>query len=568
LLAIFAERASAQCSGTARVSVATSGAEASSKSSSPSLSTDGRFIAFESVAPDLVSPDTNATLDVFLRDTLTNTTTRISVHTSGAEGNGPSGHPSISGDGRFVAFDSGATNLVAGDSNGVHDVFVRDMQAGTTTLVSKSTIGVLGDFESWAPSISADGRFVAFESFADNLILGDANGVEDVFVYDRTLLTTARVSRSNSGAESDSDSFHASISADGHFVAFESLAHNLVNGDLNGVEDVFVRDTVGNVTARVSVQTSGAEGDLDSFNPSISGDGRFVAFTSVATNLVAGDTNGTEDVFLRDRTNGTTVRVSVDSSAVEGDSDSHEPAISGNGRFIAFTSVATNLVAGDSNGVQDVFAHDRLTGTTTRVSVDGAGFQADLDSYQPSASSDGIRMAFASLATNLVVGDTNNTLDVFLRDGVPPVPVVYCTAKLNALGCLPSIASSGTPSASVGFGFFVIASKVRNQKSGLLFYGVNGRSALPFQGGTLCVKTPIKRTPAVQSGGSPTGNDCTGVYALDFNAFAVGALGGNPLPALTVPGTLIDAQWWGRDPGFPPPNNTTLSNAIEFTQCQ
>jgi hypothetical protein len=389
-----------------------------------------------------------------------------------------------------------------------------------------------------------------------------------VFVHDLVLHTTARVSATNSGAEADADSFHASISADGHFVAFESLAGNLVTGDFNGAEDVFVRDTVGNVTTRVSVNSSGAEANQDSFNPSISGDSRFVAFTSVATNLVAGDTNGTEDVFLRDRTNGTTVRVSVDSSAVEGDSDSHEPAISGNGRFVAFTSVATNLVVGDLNGVQDVFAHDRLTGTTARVSVDGAGLEADLDSYQPSASSDGIRIAFASLATNLVVGDTNSTLDVFLRDGVPPAPVVYCTAKLNSLGCLPSIASSGTPSASAGFGFFVIASNVRNQKSGLLFYGVNGRSALPFQGGILCVKTPIKRTPAVQSGGSPTGSNCTGVYALDFNAFAVGALGGNPLPALTVPGTLVDAQWWGRDPGFPPPNNTTLSNAIEFTQCQ
>jgi hypothetical protein len=143
----------------------------------------------------------------------------------------------------------------------------------------------------------------------------------------------------------------------------------------------------------------------------------------------------------------------------------------------------------------------------------------------------------------------------------------YCTAKTNSLGCVPSIGGIGTPSATASSGFTVQCDNVRNQKSGLLFYGVSGQAATAFQGGTLCVAAPIKRTPGVSSGGSTTGNDCTGVYALDFNAFARGSLGGTPLPALSVPGTVVDCQYWGRDPGFPAPNNTSLSNGLHFATC-
>jgi hypothetical protein len=142
----------------------------------------------------------------------------------------------------------------------------------------------------------------------------------------------------------------------------------------------------------------------------------------------------------------------------------------------------------------------------------------------------------------------------------------YCTPKVNSLGCTPAIGSTGTPSTSAQSGFVVQGSNVRNQKSGLLFYGVNGQASLPFQGGTLCVKSPIKRTPAVSSGGTPLPtNDCTGVFSIDMNSFAQGLLGGSPSPALLVPGTVVDCQWWGRDPGFPAPNNTTLTNGLEYT---
>jgi hypothetical protein len=179
-----------------------------------------------------------------------------------------------------------------------------------------------------------------------------------------------------------------------------------------------------------------------------------------------------------------------------------------------------------------------------------------------------------------VAGDLGSTIQVFasVHDEAPygtfrislrgecGVPVLYCTAKTNSLGCVPAIGSNGTPSASSGSGFVVTGVNVRNRKNGLLFYGVTGRVATPFQGGTLCVKGPVQRTPAVNSGGTPLpANDCSGVYALDFNAFITG---GTASPALQVPGTLVNCQWWGRDPGFPPPNNTALSDALEFSVCQ
>ena len=144
----------------------------------------------------------------------------------------------------------------------------------------------------------------------------------------------------------------------------------------------------------------------------------------------------------------------------------------------------------------------------------------------------------------------------------------YCTAKLNSLGCTPAIAGIGTPSASAGTGFIVSAANVRNNKNGLLLYGVSGRASLPLQGGTLCVKSQIKRTGALNSGGTPAPvNDCSGVYAIDMNTFALSVGPPVPLPALQVPGTIVDCQWWGRDPGFAAPNNTTLSNGLEYTVC-
>jgi Tol biopolymer transport system component len=399
---------------TRRVSVGPGGEEGDGTSNTASISADGRFVAFQSYATNLVGNDTNSTYDVFVRDRKLGRTRRMSVSTAGAEVTAPSYAPSISADGRFVAFQSYGTTLVAGDTNGVADIFVRDRKTGTTRRVSLRSSGAEPNGESSRPSISADGRFVAFQSDATNLVGGDANGAVDIFVRDRENGTTRRVSVSSMGTEGNGGSDHASISANGRFVAFDSGASNLVGFDMNGVYDVFVHDRMRGKTRRVSVSSAGTEGDVGSYWPAISGDGHFVTFYADASNLVLGDTNGFPDVFVHDRTSGKTSRVSLRSSGAQGNEGSYDPWISGDGRFVGFSADASNLVGGDTNLHSDVFVRDRLTGKTTRVSVDSAGTEANADSFRPIISVDGRFIAFESAATNLV-NDTNIFTDVFLR---------------------------------------------------------------------------------------------------------------------------------------------------------
>ena len=404
---------------TLRVSVDSSGTQGNSGSDFPSISADGQVVAFWSKATNLVAGDTNGAHNVFVHDFATGITERVSVDSSGAEGNHDSEYPSISADGQIVAFESYATNLVAGDRNRSYDVFVRDRSGGFTERVSVDSSGAEGNDSSHDSSISADGRVVAFYSFASNLVAGDTNGINDVFVHDRATGITDRVSVDSSGKEGDHGSSDTSISADGQVVAFASWATNLVAGDTNGSYDVFVHDRATGITERVSVDSLGSEGDFDSVFPSISADGQFVAFESIATNLVPGDSNRSWDVFVHDRVSGVTERVSVDSSGNEGNSDSYGPSISADGLLVAFESLATNLADGDTNASFDVFTHDRATGITEQQSVDSSGAEGNSYSVYPTISADGVVVAFESLASNLVPGDTNAVEDVFVHEVCP-----------------------------------------------------------------------------------------------------------------------------------------------------
>jgi tricorn protease-like protein len=407
---------SALAQTTERVSVDSGGSQGNSHSRYPNISSGGRFVAFESFASNLVPGDTSGFIDIFVHDRQTGQTTRVSVNSGGVQGDGGSYDPSISSDGRFVVFSSEARNIVPGDTNVKADIFVHDRQTGLTTRVSVDSGGVQGDWDSFEASVSSDGRFVAFESFASNLVRGDTNGTWDVFVHDRQTGQTMRASVDSRGIQGINGSFSPAISSDGRFVGFETSASNLVPGDTNGLEDVFVHDRQTGQTTRVSVDSGGVQGDNGSANASISSDGRFVAFASDASNLVPGDTNGLEDVFVHDRQTGQTTRVSVDSGGVQGNSGSGYPFISSDGRFVAFETSASNLVPGDTNGWSDVFVNDRQTGQTTRVSVDSRGLQGNSVSYTSSISSDGRYVAFWSSARNLVPGDTNNKADVFVHD--------------------------------------------------------------------------------------------------------------------------------------------------------
>jgi Tol biopolymer transport system component len=409
---------------TTRVSTATGGDQGNGASFVPAISADGRYVAFYSDASNLVAGDTNGARDVFVRDMQTNETTRVSVSSSGAEANGDSFAPALSSDGRYVAFSSAATNLVDGDTNDANDIFIRDRQANTTTRVSVGFDGSQANGGSDQPSLSGDGSLVAFTSLASNIVSGDANNLRDAFVYNRQTGTAQDVSVSTEGVQSDLESATPVLSANGKFVAYSSFGDNLIPDDENEGNDIFVRDLTANTTERVSEFTGNYEAEGDSQRPSISADGRYVAFDSDDWDLVWGDTNDSFDVFVNDRATTITTRVSVDDNGTQSNADSFRPSISADGRYVAYYSEASNLVSGDTNGGTDVFVYDRRSGATKRVSVAAGGEEAAGDSVRPAIDGSGHLAAFESDASNLVPGDTNRFTDVFVRDplGTPPPP--------------------------------------------------------------------------------------------------------------------------------------------------
>jgi Tol biopolymer transport system component len=406
---------------TVRVSVSSDGAEANRMSLQPAVSANGRYIAFASDADTLVPSDT-PNRDVFVHDTVAGTTERVSVASDGTPGNLGSFYPSISGDGRYVVFQSDSDNLAPGDGNNTTDIFVRDRSAGTTTLVSVSSSGEQGNEESLTPSISADGNFVTFTSLADNLAPDDGNEAHDVFVRDLVAGTTELVSQSTEGVHGNfiSGGFGAGparISADGRYVVYGSFATNLVADDLNGFDDVFLRDRVAGTTERVSVSSGGAEGHGHSMYGSVSDDGRYVAFYSLANDLVSDDGNGVSDIFVRDSTMATTTRINLSLTKEETDRGSSFPVISGDGIIVAYESDATNLSPDDANGFRDAFVYHADHGWTERVSVpDGGGpVESNNGSSTVSVSGTGSVVAFQSNAWNLVSGDGNSVVDIFAR---------------------------------------------------------------------------------------------------------------------------------------------------------
>jgi uncharacterized repeat protein (TIGR01451 family) len=424
-----------------RVSVSSTGGQGDNFSVDPAISADGRFVAFWSLAANLVPGDTNDTDDVFVHDRLTGLTERVSVDSHGREKVADSGgtldvnfgRPAMSGDGRFVAFASTAPNLVNRDTNNTEDVFVHDRQTGTTERISVTAEGRETFAGGFLPAISGDGRFVAFLSTSDELVPGDTNGQSDVFVHDRLTGTIEIVSVSSAEELGNGASGGAAFSFDGRFVAFSSGASNLVPGDTNvcmdsgfpiECHDVFVRDRLAGTTERISVNSEeeqGTGGRDGAFFPAISADGRFVAFMAQFSNLVPGDTNNELDIFVRDRLLGTTERVSVSSTGEEGTGgfQTGRPDISDDGRFVAFDSDFVNLVPGDTNEDSDVFVHDRTTHTTERASVATDGTEAgfELASLFPAMSADGQVVAFQSEAFFAL--DDTCCEDIYVHDHRP-----------------------------------------------------------------------------------------------------------------------------------------------------
>ena len=379
------------------------------------VSASGEYVAFSSCRDDLVAQDLNQQCDIFVLNRTSNELQLASLAWDGAQANRSVGLPSMPSDGRKVAFQSYADNLVPNDSAGWGDMFVRDLVSDTTQRVSVSSSEAPANGDSFYPDFSDDGRFVAFTGCGNNLVANDTNAACDVFVRDLVNGTTARVSLSSSGQQANNRSSEAAISGNGQFVAFTSSASNLVVGDSNGEPDLFVRDRVSGQTTLISVSSSGVQGNVQAAaHVSISADGRYVAFLSESPLLVPGDTNNNTDVFVHDRVSHTTTRASVSTSGQQGSAATHPVGVSSSGPKVTFVSGSNQLTPGDVNGQADIFVRDLAASTTTLVSTSTSGQRSDAFSSQPSVSDNGAFVAFDSLSA-LDCGP-NVGADSFLRD--------------------------------------------------------------------------------------------------------------------------------------------------------
>jgi len=437
---------------TFRASLAPSGSELTGPSDRPKITPDGRYVVFQTRAANLLPGDTNGRIDIYRKDLNTGSVARVTVELKGPDPT-PDGNPNedctnptITPDGRFVIFESSAEDLVDGDGNGNTDIFIRDMNltvfdplnpSFTVPPISRVSVNTTGgdpNSISFHGSVSDDGRYVVFQSFADNLVAGDTNFGSDIFVRDTLFNITIRVNTDVSGNEADAFSFSSNpvISGDGSTVAFDSDASNLVTTDFNGFRDVFVKRWLAVIpdVTRVSVEgpadddgdLDGDEFDLDNANgesgsPSLSETGRFVAFVTDATDLIRGDSGLAADVYIRDVLLGVSRRCSVTTLGGEASQASNEPQVSRDGRWVVFQSNTPDLVQGDTNNAEDIFLRDTVSNITIRISVATYGVESSpfFPNRNPSITGDGRFVAFASLASNLAPNDTNGANDIYIR---------------------------------------------------------------------------------------------------------------------------------------------------------
>ncbi|MCY2961001.1 MAG: hypothetical protein NTY35_12630 [Planctomycetota bacterium] len=472
---------------TERTSLTSTAGQTQNDSDQVSVSGDGRFIAFRSAGTNLVPGDTNGVTDIFVRDRWTGVVERVSVSSTGGQADAESLEPHISFDGRYVAFSSESNVLVSDFPPGSSkDIFLRDRWLRTTTIVTRGSDGTHSNGDCHRPRVSDDGRYVTFEGAASNLVAGTITTNYQVFRKDMQA-GTALVSITTAGAPSTGFSWNGAISADGRYVAFVSNGPSLVAGDTNGQPDAFWRDMQTGVTRRVSVSTAGAQGNGSTYvNCSMSRDGRWFAFCSNSLNLAPGEFAAGYDIFLHDLQISATYRISVNSSNVAADQNSYDPVVSDDGRFVAFQSFSTNLDPLDTDIQTDIFLRDRTLGTTRLVSRNASGGVND-SSYSASISADGKVVGFHSASTDLVPSDTNLRLDAFVRDSGQDNHPVFCAGLATTCPCgNAGVGGAGCENSSVSGGAllraFGRASVVADQVT-LLATGLPpGSSALFFQG--------------------------------------------------------------------------------------
>lgn len=521
----------------------------------PALSADGRYVVFWSDASDLVPGDTNSTYDVFLRDQWLGTTEIISLSASGGPCNGPSHSPSISADGRYVCFESGSTNLVVPAAIGYFSIYVRDRLAGTTELVSRANgpNGAQANNTTEFSSISGDGRWVAFGSYADNLTpqKPTSNGFRDLFLRDRLTHVTTLITKGPGGALANTSTMRPSTSFDGGLVAFESPASNLIVGGTTPFRShVYLYHRATDSITLESKSSGGQEGDASSFRPRIASGGGHVVFETSATNLVPLGMSSS-GVAFRLLASGTYDNVVVDSLGQQLAFASW-PSVSADGRYVAFQGASA--APGATGGLN---VRDRLLGKTLAVCSNDAGNgQSGGAGALAVLSADGTTIVFSGFG-QLVQGVAPG--DALYARGVG-APLTYCQAKNNSAGCAPRIGFSGEARVSNGFALDVTGSFALNNMIGILIHGLTGPSQVPFAGGTLCVAAPFARSQASFSGGTPPpASDCSGQWTLDLgDVLALSPIG----PAVSA-GSVLTMQWWGRDTGFIAPQNVQLSDALQ-----
>ena len=431
-----------------RVSVASDGTEGNNTSLNGIISDDGNFVAFSSQASNLVENDTNGKNDVFVHNRQTGITELVSVSSEGVQGNNSSGASDISEDGRYIVFTSSSTNLVQINTGGYENVYLHDRNTAETKLISSPGEGISANGGSSDGSISPDGRFITFTSFADNLVENDTNSKSDIFLYDCQTEQIELISKNNSNELGNAHSSPSEISVDGNFVVFASYANNLVPDDTNDNKDIFLLDRNENILSRISVSDEGVQGNSYSNAPKISNNGQFIIYMSTSNNLVPNDNNDTRnDVFIYDRLTKSTKKISfADEGAglgLYGGALGH--AISGDGRYISFSNDSQNSVANISGSQHMLFLYDRELDEMECLSFNPGGIPITEDAFSTSISGDGTYISFNSWSNMFVQNDTNSTYDVFVINRLgqfvinPEIEVLGGAVEIENNDLLPSI---------------------------------------------------------------------------------------------------------------------------------
>lgn len=523
------------------------------------MSPDGRYIVFQTTGA-LDVEDTNGLIDVYLLDRQSGAVTPVSTSLAGVFGNGHSRGGKVSDDGRYVVFETEADDIIGFDFNGATDVVRKDLSTGVCFRVSTPLGTILAaNAKSSQPDISATGRYVAFRSEASDLAPGTVPGVGHIFWRDMDASVVERIT-TGVFSEPTNHSWAPSISADGQRVAYASTSSVLVLLDNNNAMDVFVEDVFG-PRKLVSRGPGGVLGNGNSMQPRLSADGQTVLFDSVADNLVLDDTNIFQDVFAAHVASGIVALVSELPGGGTGSSASFAGGLSANGQFAVFASSVDDLTS-DVVTHTSVYVRDLEEHTTWLASRPSGTTKLPNDStFACAIDSTGSLVAFSSQASNLDQGDTNGVSDVFVRELFAD-PTVYCVTGTTSAGCQPQVAFSGKPSAGANAGFVVSASAVPNNQIGVFLFSLDGAANLPILGGTLCIGPIAGRSPGLFSAGNPFASDCSGNFTLDLNAYAAGHLGGAPNPGLSQVGQQVNGQFWGRDPASPA--GFYFSEAIEY----